>query len=353
MQRGSDSGGSERRREPRTRRDFLKYGGAAAAGLVAGAMLPQDGAEADNGDPLVLGQQNFSTANTVLNGNSGLLIFTENEGASYSASLAADTGVGVAGIGSDVGVQGTSDGGVGGEFFGAYVGVRSVSRGGENPEEGFGIKGEANNPGGTGVSGEGDFRGVSGLANDGDGVGVRGEAFGSDAIGVQGEGGYNGVFGHAMRGAGVSGFSESVEGVAGGSAGGFGVVGYGGRGGVRGVAEADKPAVSAWSGVAKGNPDNGLALEVEGQARFSNAGQGVVPAGRNQSDPISPPNGLRGPSHVLVTLTSNPKGIRTAQWVEVRQDDFIVHLTPTAPPNSAEVTFTYLVIELPEVIAAV
>jgi hypothetical protein len=324
MQRGSDSGGSERRREPRTRRDFLKYGGAAAAGLVAGAVLPKDGAEADNGDPLILGQQNFSAANTVLNGNSGLLIFTENEGASYSASLAADTGVGVAGVGSDVGVQGTSDGGVGGEFFGADVGVRSVSRGSANAGEGFGIKGEANNPGGIGVSGEGDVGGVRGRANDRTGVGVKGEAFGGSGIGVQGEGGPEGI----------------------------GVVGFGGGGGLRGIAAADNPAVSAVSGVAKGNRDDGLALEVEGQARFSNAGQGVVPAGRNQSEPIRPPNGLRGPSHVLVTLTSNPKGIRTAQWVEVRQDDFIVHLTPTAPPNSAEVTFTYLVVELPEVIAA-
>ena len=315
----------------RTRRDFLKYGGAAAVGLMTGATLWGETTEANaSSDGLSLGEFNQQDAQTTLEGGApgtSLLLVANN--AASGAALHGD------GENGATGVVGTSAGG---------PGLHGISDG--DPP---GVLGESNF--GTGVEGFGPAVGVFGESSGPGGRGVLGLGPTEGGIGVRGEGSLRGVAGYSIRGAGVEGASEKVEGVGGTSAEHFGVVGFGGRGGVRGIAEGDSPGVLAESGVLKGGRDGGLALQVVGQARFSNAGQGTVPAGQNQSAPITPPNGLSGPSHIMVTLTGNPRGIRTVQWVDVREDDFIVHLTPTAPPNSSDVTFTYLVVELPRVTA--
>jgi hypothetical protein len=365
MKHRGDTGDNDTETLARTRRQLLKYGGAAAVGLVTGAVLPMQAAEAGaDADALHLGQTNSSDQFTELTGSlpGSSLLLVANTGPPGAAGLHGDgpngaTGVvgtssggpGVHGLshGDPPGVLGESNLSNGIEGYGGVTGVLGTSRGGGKAAPGFGVKGEANNPGGIGVSGEGDAGGVVGRANDEAAAGVRGEAFGGRGIGVHGEGTLRGVTGHSNRGAGVEGTSELVEGVVGTSREGYGVVGYGGRGGVRGIAEADTPGVLAQSGVLKGDVDGGLALDVAGQARFSNAGQGTVPAGQSKSAPITPPNGFRGPSHVMVTLTSNPSGLRTVQWVEVTDTNFTVHLTPSTPQFSPEVTFTYLVVELP------
>jgi len=170
-------------------------------------------------------------------------------------------------------------------------------------------------------------------------IGVDGDG----PTGVKGTGSVVGVLGNSTDGIGVRGASDQFIGVEG--LGWTGVEGNGSHTGVRGLSPGPNAAVLAESRPPKGNLDNGLALQVLGQATFSNSGVGVIPSGQSESGPIAPPNGLDfGAAHVLVTLTGDPGG-RAVEWVEVNPTEFVVHLT--SGPSSPEVPFTYLVLQVP------
>ena len=114
-----------------------------------------------------------------------------------------------------------------------------------------------------------------------------------------------------------------------------GVVGLGLGGiGVSGWSPGDSAAVEAVSGdfaflfgEAPFVPDNGLALEVVGKARFSSAAMTELPPGAKQHT-VSDPH-VQGSSLVLTTLHSDPgKGVAIA-WVKVaaKGGSFKVHLS--------------------------
>jgi hypothetical protein len=94
----------------RTRRQLLTGGtGALAAVLTAEALARPAPAQAANGDPLILGQANDATHNTILNnttpGNFGLVLHCLVDGIGLEAE--ADTGVAVLGVSnSGAGVAG-------------------------------------------------------------------------------------------------------------------------------------------------------------------------------------------------------------------------------------------------------
>lgn len=128
---------------------------------------------------------------------------------------------------------------------------------------------------------------------------------------------------------------------------GTGVVGTSETGiGTAGAAPGDAPGMVAFSGLAAGGPgglplpDGGLALAVEGKARFSTAGSGVVPV-RADAATVSNP-AVTADSHITVTFTGDP-GRASVAWVERQPGSgFIVHLSGK---SRWAVPFTYLIVE--------
>jgi hypothetical protein len=121
--------------------------------------------------------------------------------------------------------------------------------------------------------------------------------------------------------------------------------------GVLGIAPGAAAAVRCVSGglgesstsVPVPDPDGGLALDVVGQARFSNAGSGAIAAGASSASVANA--SVSASSHVTVTLTGDP-GNRQVQWVELDPGaGFTVHLTAAPAQKRPATTFTYLVVQ--------
>lgn len=244
--------------KPTSRRRMLKLGGAGAAALVA-TMLPRNGARAthdgDGSNALHVGEENQASAQTVLEAN----ITPPLEGPAEPPALRIEnhTGTGIHSKGTESGLFGESD-----EFRGVYgksdtgVGVRAESL------SGAGLEAHSNTS--FGVVG-----GSDGSLNEG-GVGVGG--FSAADLAVLGIGGSPGD--SAAEGDGVGGFSfNSIGGR---------FVSFNGIG-ARAVSPGDvHPALQAASGNPTDPhqaavPDQGLALEVIGKARFSTAGKAPDP----------------------------------------------------------------------------
>jgi hypothetical protein len=179
----------------------------------------------------------------------------------------------------------------------------------EHTTEGTGV--EASSFGGTGVEGTGAV-GVDGIGN----TGVRG----SGGVGVEGSGAV-GVRGRpsSASGYGVWGSSPSGIAVLGESPSGTGVVATG-----------------------------LTALHVQGNAKFSTAGSGSIPANQD-SVAVSVPF-ITALSHVTVTLTGDPGQASSVPgfkpvvvWVERQPGTgFVVHMSR---PVRVATPFTYLVVE--------
>jgi hypothetical protein len=160
-----------------------------------------------------------------------------------------------------------------------------------------------NTAGGTGVEGTGGNAGVRGIGAD---TGVRGDG---GFAGVWGDGGSNGVRGESDYGTGVLGLSSTGTGV-----------------------------------YAQGDPG----LQVSGNAKFSTAGSGIIPA--NQDSVIVSAYFVTALSHVTVTLTGDPGQAGSAPgfkpvvvWVERQPGTgFVVHM---ARPVRVDTPFTFLVVE--------
>ena len=316
-------------------------------GLVVGAALPVRKADAADGDNLVLGQLNNAESDTSLQGTlaGGSSLRVANRAGARSVAIHGEGPNGATGVlatsSRGLGLHAMSEatgalgeGGV--EGVRAGVGVHGIGRGIGKEIEGIGVLGHGQGPFGVGGEFTSDSEG---------GTGAKGEAFGEGSIGVYGHGELLGIRGHSFEGAGVEGLSEGGPGVHGIGEAAYGVLGFGALGGVRGMADLDSPGVLAESRRPETGIDNGLALRVLGQAEFSNAGEGVIPAFRSSSGPVTPPNGLPAVCNVLVTLTSDPGYFNFVRWIEIARGHFTVHLTARTP---RDVTFRYLVIQIPE-----
>ena len=269
----------------RPRRDLLA-GAAAVLGVVTAETLASGApAQATQGSPVLLGQENTgATARTALFDTGG-----------ESAVLADPvTNIGVAGQGggNGPGVQGTG--------AGSGSGVVGSGAGGGAGVTGFG------GGNGTGVIGNGD----------GFGSGVVGNAGGGDAHGVEGFGsgtgaglvGTGGAKGPGMVGSG-KGNSAGVVGIGAGS--GAGVEGIGGAKGVGVLAESSA---------------GGTALQATGRTVFSRSGVLTVAAGSSKVTKTGVT--LTSASLVLATLQQDVAGV----WVRSAVPDataksFTVHLS--------------------------
>ena len=97
---------------------------------------------------------------------------------------------------------------------------------------------------------------------------------------------------------------------------GTGVLGNTGAGtGVRGRAQ---------TGVGVHAVSNGIALDIEGKARFSTVGNGLIPD-KAKSAVVVDAN-VSAASHVMVTLTSDPDD-SAVSWVDVQAGQFELHVT--------------------------
>jgi len=311
--------------QKKDRRGVLALIGAGGAAAVAALLGRGNGARAATNDPLIIGQDNEQDSgdNTRLGGS-------VDWGGVFEVGNRSSEGSGIAILGKSydpAGGYGPGSGVVGESSTGAGVFGEVFGESGS----GIGVAGRSNRTGPPG-DGEGSGIGVSGKSGSGDGVD------GTSQSGV-------GVAGHSDSGIGVAGDSPSGTGVHGKSEIGPGVVGRSHFSpGVVGVALGHAPGVLAESrsGEEPYPLDGGLALEVMGKARFSTCGAYTVPRGDNS---VFVPNpAVTDVSHITVTLTSNPGGLRVLQRVErMPGSGFRVHLTPALLRPAT--VFTYLIVE--------
>ena len=322
---------------------FLTALAGAAAALAGRSLVSTPDAGAANGQPLVLGASNSSTAKTSLDAaTSNFALSVQNTGGgdgvvggSSGAAQGAvvgenlnDRGIGVWGVGG-TGVLGaaTSDAGSGvmgtgfrgvegrGQFavygIGDDIGVLGETV--DTTDETYGVSGRVQgskaravfgwsqnaSDGGTGVWGQCNSRNgaaVRGYAWDGDGASGK---FGTGVIGTSGSHGFpppdplpeTGIYGIAAApsggasAAGVVGDSTTMPGVAGFSA---------------------APARAAGEFKHTGG---GFALDVQGPARFAQSGVVVIPSGSRTATVSGVP--LRTDSLVLATVQDG-----SGVWVE-------------------------------------
>jgi hypothetical protein len=264
-------------------------GGAGALGAAAVASLARaTPAAAANGDAVILGQLNQSTANTFVN-NSG-------SGATFTAA-AAGGGTALEGVAvNGTGVSGTSDTRTG--VYGASHSTLPMATGV------FGdITSSAPGPLSAGVRGQN-------RSADGNGIGVYGTHAGpgwgvygiadSGGVGVKGDGVGNGT---GVWGSGVTGAAVGVQGTAG---------------------------TPAATGVLAENHFGGHALQVDGVAAFSRSGVATVAAHKSS---VTEKLGLRASSFVLATIQGNVAGVYV-QGVTVAPGSpgkFTIHLSKAVP----------------------
>ena len=334
----------------KSRRDLFRVLGAAAAGAVAGGVLSAKEAQAHgtfhadstNTTPAIHGNNTVNGAG--VKGDSV-------SGAGVQGST--DTGIGVfaSTSGDGTGVFGqvlSTEPAVRGQNFGSGIGVLGQST------DGHGVSGETNQAGRAGVIGanastsfsavgvegsvDGSGRGVLGTSatgrgvhghSDGDGAGVMGDITSTTGSGVLGvnNGSGPGVKGTSGGGQGVRG--EGAVGVSGSTTSGAGVMGEADDG-IAVYALASAPGIALW---------------VQGQANFSTAGSGVIPASQDSAFVSNPAVTVQ--SHITVTLTGNPgafiSGVPVLHWVERQPGSgFVVHMTRRVGPATP---FTYLIVE--------
>lgn len=220
------------------------------------------------------------------------------------------TGPGVEGRSQRVGVHGTS----GGAFD--TIGVLGEAVDHEDADglqNGFGVVGT----GAVGVSGTG--------------VGVGVDA--SPNAGVQGVGNL-GVVG---LGVGIDPRGDPITGVLG-----FGEIGVAGRSSLPNGVGVEGTTGGAGGIAVRAKSGDGIALQVEGTARFSTAGSGQI---FPKVDLVTVSNArVTASSHVTLTLTDNPGNKIAVSWVE-RQPGvgFTAHLTDKTGGGVHH--FTYLIVE--------
>ena len=278
----------------RTRRQLMA-GGAGALGAAAVASVARaTPAAAANGDAVILGQTNQSTANTFINNNGSATTFT----AAAAGGETAVEGVAVNGLG----VSGSSDTRTGvfgqshstlSEQSAVFGDITSSSPGAFSA----GVRGQNRGTGGNGIGVYGTHAGagwgVYGTADTG-GVGVKGDGFG------------NGIWGNGATG----------------------MLGEGTVVGVQGIAFA--PAAI---GVLAENSFGGHALQVEGVAAFSRSGVATVAAHKSS---VTEKLGLRASSFVLATIQGNVAGVYV-QGVTVTPGSpgkFTIHLSKAVPAKT-------------------
>jgi hypothetical protein len=185
------SGRSNVQPKPVSRRSLLAAASGAAAGLVVGSGTP---ALAANGDSLVLGESNTSSADTVLEVSGGVTGLRAN---TYDPSAVGLSGTANSATGASKGVQGTSTSTGGFGVFGRAFATSGETRG---------VYGEANSPDGVGVRG-------SAATGSGAAQGVLGETFSPVGSGVYGwaragSGAGHGIHGRADASGGFAVFAE-------------------------------------------------------------------------------------------------------------------------------------------------
>ena len=342
---------------PRVHRRAFLAGAGAAAVVVAGKILGSaDPAGAADSDPLLLGQNNTSTRTTTLdrsaagpNPGSAFRILTDSGPASLMKGPDAPVlqversgGSGPSNAVLPAAIVGRNFGGLGDLGVAGYSPI------------GIGVLGTT-----TLVAGLTGNAGVYGRSRSDPGV-IGHSALGVGVLGTThrtGDPGATlvaGVIGTAPQHPGALGLSDTGPGVLGVTDGlpvttaptmtsVAGVIGMGRRAaGVLGDSERG-PGVRGTSllgaGVHAANLGGGLALRVDGRARFSSSGTGVVPAGSDsQFVPYSDPLGAA--TQVLVTLISDADAA-VLEWVELSPGaGFTVHLAAPAPRN---IRFTFVV----------
>jgi hypothetical protein len=342
---------------------------AAASTLVFGVA----GAGATQGQPVLAGQGNTATSQTLIANtshvslndcqnvdsfhDSGLVVCSAVGlialGNAGSGVRGAGRLIGVAGEGGETGVSGT------GTSLGVYalatdygandIGVYGLTRG-----SGKGIYGEGG-PGGTGVFGTNTGStgiGVHGQTG-GTGAAVFGEATG-DGVGVyatsktvpavKGVGGPTGVYGSGTSD-GVEGVSPTGDGVLGRNTGSTGVGVHGLTGGtgsaVYGQATANGVGVFgvSQSGTAlRGDSPNGTALQVNGKAKFSRSGTVTIASGTASKTVTLP--GVTAASMVVATAQQN--GSVFVKAAVPAGGSFTIFLNGNAPGSGLKVAYFVL-----------
>jgi hypothetical protein len=165
-------------------------------------------------------------------------------------------------------------------------------------------------------------------ATNGDYVQVGQTAVGTVETVVKSTGGGTALKGwttHAT-GTGVHGLSDNY----------FGVIGTGAVGGVAGTSEGTgvQGLSSAGTGL-YGLSTTGLALDVDGAARFKTSGIAQVKAGKS-SKTVDPGIDINGKSKILCTLLGNPGNAAVIKWVNplVGKDKFKLYLTQAVAVNT-------------------
>jgi hypothetical protein len=295
----SDGGLTPATEEVARGRRKLLTGGLAAGAAAVGAwgLASAQPARADSGDNLIIGQANAAGALTALDmladpysfaafavntSGQGPAIAGNNDSSGPGVKGTTSTGTGVASAGIigevdhdlGVGVYGKSD-----------VGVQGDSPGGTSTQ--IGVKGTAEGPSGVGVQGTG-FKGVEGRSGN---------------YGVYGAG-FFGVYGASPVGAGVFGDSSAAA--------------------VPGV-------------LASNQVSGGLALSVQGFAKFSTAGRATVKAGASKVT-VTVPKVVASDS-VLATVQGS--GSASVKNAAASAGKITITLAATA---SKPVTVAYLII---------
>lgn len=308
----------------------------AGVAALVGAMMAkvtEKPATAADGDPLIIGNLNFSSGTTGLlrtsgSGNVLFDVFTNVQGvdAIHGASLVNGAGL--------VGTSHTGDGvvGVSKTHFGVRGGSAKEAGVHGTSESASGVLGE----GRPGVQGKGaaDDAGVVGVAGSDRGTGVRGESDGGTGvfgtvttgtgvfgraplgIGIEGEGGKQGVLGQSGSGSGVEGTSLSSVGVRGFSNTGVGVRGTTGKPviifqnsdiGVHGLAPTGTGVRGDTSG---GVGVHGKALNPAGKAALF---EGAVVIDGSLTLNGQPVSAILSSDGSLMRL---PSGERSERWIE-------------------------------------
>jgi hypothetical protein len=282
---------------PRSRRGVLGLLAAGGGAALATLFGRPERAQADDGDPLILGAANRASSKTSLIGTVDLdFAFTvENRSA---------TGSGVAQF-----REANPDG--------AALDVHGVTLLLANRADyGTFIRNDSADPeaGGMAVTGSGvmpvilatsDASPVPDMASP---VAISGESTGG-GVGVEGSGGAIGVDGNSSGGIGVHGFSEA------------------GDPGLGGLFE---------------NHSGGVGLGVVGRVAFGTVGAATLAGG--QSSVFVADVNVRETSHITITPVTNPGG-REMRWVErTPESGFTVHFS-AGGPRSPAIDFTYFIAE--------
>ena len=304
-------GSSDTRDRRRTRRGILAVfgvGGTATLGALLGR--PERARASDGGQPLLLGEEN-----TVPPGQETRV--TADVDGNFAFQLQNLSSADFAGT---LHARGSSD-------------VLAAING-EN---------DSSEPGSAGVVGASSSAGFANYAQ-GSGCGVQGTSgtgtgvFGGSTAGP-------GVVGRTVSGTGVSGESQTSDGVQGHSVSGFGVKGESDTAiGVLGSSDAAIGVQGSSDSGTGGYFDcqNGIALEVLGRARFSNAGAATIPSGQDSVFVANP--AVTAKSHVAVTFTSDP-GSRQLKWVQRTPGSGFTVQAPGPAKTRPATAFTYLVVE--------